>query len=257
MNNTLQDACSVNVGGAYVKKVIAIMDNSPVIVWRKRPPPAGTSSIFAENTWTTIANTPKPHLYWDIGDIKDAVLATNEVLTMQIYGFNHDTLANGNIAPLTLGTRDLMADRLRMNNIETPDGGWPDFDAFGVLQNEIFQLLPQDLQQLILPARKIYNVGNDLHSVDCKLFQLSHTEAHSGASSSSPSGQGATYPIFTDNPSRMKRTSNGDGEPFWWYTRSRHSNGRSMMIFLANGSRDASGMTSRGGVCFGFCMGNM
>lgn len=63
--------------------------------------------------------------YFKVGDTKQIAVGT-EILTMQVYGFNHDLLSDGttNKSNITFGTKDLMATTYGLNATATNAGGW-------------------------------------------------------------------------------------------------------------------------------------
>ena len=218
------------------------------------------SSTFANNTWAhiaTVAEAGNASSYWQVGAEKDITLTGGEVLTLQIYGFNHDDKAGGGKAGITFGLKNLMADTRQMNSSGGNVNGFTGSDMYTWLQGDLYNSLPSDLKSLIKSVNKKTSAGNQSTTINTnamKIFLYSEVECF-GTASFSAAGEGSQYPIFTDAASRIKNLANGSGDANTWWERS-PSTSITTSFCNVNSSGDANNnnaSTSRG-VCFGFCL---
>lgn len=85
--------------------------------------------------------------YFDVGDTKNITLSTNEVLTVQIYGFNHDDKSGGSgRVGITFGTKDLMVTTRQMNAIIDNNDSWRSSAMRMWMNNTLVSQLPTELQ---------------------------------------------------------------------------------------------------------------
>jgi hypothetical protein len=86
------------------------------------------------------------------------------------------------------------------------------------------------------------------------VFYFSEVECF-GTNPNSAAGEGYQYPIFTDNASRIKKTSNGTGSAYYWWERSPATDGALHWAFVqSNGTGTRGDSNGATGVCFGFCV---
>ena len=195
---------------------------------------------------------------WKIGDEKNLTLTTNEVLTMQIYGFNHDDLADGTgKARITFGMKHLMATTQQRQPIGS--------NAFGqtnslesILAVMIYGTVPSDIRGYIKQVNKITSFGGAqpiMRANNARIFLLSEMEI-TGTVNGSKLIEGAMYSIFTTGTTnRVKRMGNGTGaESNWWLSSSVSETTGSHVIIQANGNYGTLAADAQAGVCFGFCI---
>lgn len=218
------------------------------------------STTLAENSWAQIAavsNAGNAESYWKVGDEIDVVI-NGETLTFQIFGFNHDNLTDGGKAGITFGMKNLMSETRQMNTTDTNSGGFTGSAMYDWLQNTLFPELPEDLRSVIRPVDKKSSSGSQSTTIkteSMKLFLFSAIENCLRTTTNVYKDEGETYPIFTDNASRIKRLTNGAGSAHTWWERSPSaslSNGFCMVTGIGNASSD--GASNSCGVCFGFCL---
>ena len=191
-------------------------------------------NITLENTsWSNInklSNLSKCKDYFNIGDMKSMTLTNGETYNAEIIGFDHDDLADGSgKAGITFQFKELMITRHNMNSATYEYqygyniGGWKASEMRDYVNNDVYALLPADLQIEIKEVSKVSDVGNknitDLMTTNDKLFLLSFKEVGFTSSNSSyfASGQGTQYEKFIDNASRVKYLS---GSAAGWWLRS-------------------------------------
>lgn len=220
----------------------------------------GYSAILKNNTWENIGRASEEGIaadLWEIGDEIDIVV-NGETLTLQIYGFNHDNLTGGGKAGITFGMKHLMAETRQMNSTNTNAGSFTGSALYSWLENTIFPALPEDLRSLIKPVDKKTSAGQQSTTIkteSMKLFLLSPIENGLRTTTDVYKDEGETYPIFTDNASRIKNLANGAGSAYWWWERSPAVTHSGHFCHVNSGgfanNTNASGSY---GVCFGFCI---
>ena len=218
------------------------------------------STTLAENSWAQIAAVAaagNAENYWKVGDELDVVV-NGETLTFQIYGFNHDNLTGGGKAGITFGMKNLMAETRQMNSTNTNAGGFTGSAMYSWLENTVFPALPEDLRSLIKAVDKKTSAGSQSTTINTnsmKLFLFSPVENGLRTETDVYKDEGETYPIFTDNASRIKKLANGAGSANWWWERSpivAYSYG--FCFVNSNGGANTNVASYSGGVCFGFCI---
>ena len=227
------------------------------------------TSAFTTDSWATIAAASADgtaSTKYKVGDEKTITLTGGEEVTLQIWGFNHDNLADGSgKAGITLGMKNLLATQYAMNSSNTNSGGWEASRMRTTTMPAILATLPEDLQAVIKEVSKQSSEGGSnadaLDTTTDKLFLFSVKEV-TGANTNSLDGEGTQYDLWKTllnngafATSRIKRLSNGDGNASYWWTRSAHSgNSNGFCTFDTSGSVFTSLASYSGGVCLGFCV---
>ena len=218
------------------------------------------SSVLSENSWAQIAAVSaagNAENYWKVGDEIDIVV-NGETLTLQIYGFNHDNLTGGGKAGITFGMKNLMAETRQMNSSSTNSDGFTGSAMYSWLQNTLFPALPEDLRGYIKAVDKKTSAGSQSSTINTnsmKLFLFSAIENGLRTTTAVYKDEGETYPIFTDNASRIKKLANGSGSAHNWWERSPYAtNSASFCNVSSGGGANYNGASYSYGVCFGFCV---
>lgn len=231
------------------------------------------SVSFAADSWNIIAavcaNGDAMDTY-AVGDEKVIQLSTSEQITLQILGFNHDDLAGGGKASITIGMKNLLTTTYRMNpSPNTNAGGWDITEMRTQTLQTILSQLPSDLQTAIkLVNKPTANNGNQtpvsiINSQD-KLFLFSPKELF-GVNQYSHDGEGTQYEYFNKNnwqnaptsaaPNRVKYLANGTGAASNWWLRSPHATGATTFCsILTPGYANYYSASTAYGVCVGFCI---
>lgn len=223
-------------------------------------PPVGTP--LKDCSWQQVANVANAGLgddYWNIGDTKDMTLSTGEIVTMQVYDFNHDDKSDGSgKTNITFGTKNLMAETKQMNYYnDIVHASWSSSIPRSWLNSTIYDTLPNGLKSSIKTVKKqtIYETTSIQYTED-NLFLFSEMEI-TGTNAYTTLRDGVRYPIFSDQNSLIKKTANGTGASTIYWTRT--PSGSSQYMYI-----DASGYPNSGyygpayglGIAFGFCLGN-
>lgn len=112
---------------------------------------------FATASWAVIANISaagEAYKYFKVGDEKTITMTTGEQITLVILGFNHDRLTSGGKAGITIGMKNLLATKYRLNATETNAGGWTATEMRTTTMQTLLSQLPSDLQSVIKPVNK-------------------------------------------------------------------------------------------------------
>lgn len=227
------------------------------------------TSAFTTDSWATIAAASADgtaSTKYKVGNEKTITLTDGEEVTLQIWGFNHDNLADGSgKAGITLGMKNLLATTYAMNSSNTNSGGWEASRMRTTTMPAILATLPEDLQAVIKEVSKQSSEGGSnadaLDTTTDKLFLFSVKEI-TGANTYSLDGEGTQYDFWKTllnngafAPSRIKRLSNGDGNASYWWARSAYSgSSASFCHFDTSGSVTNYTANNSSGVCLGFCI---
>jgi len=223
-----------------------------------------------EITWSAIndiANQKNPEDYFNIGDEKDIVLSTGEILTLQIWGFKHDDAVDGsgNIAGkagITFGLKHLMQTARRINNVAGNNTAFPTTEINQWVNNTLFSQMPGDLTAVIQKIKKNYvnktaiNVWT-LAQSDMNIFIPAIGEVTT-VSTQAFILEANLYELFIGMTAadRIKRMSNGLGSVNGYSTRSPAlANNDNWNVILNTGITGGGTATTTRGVCFGFCVG--
>lgn len=232
-------------------------------------PEPDTPTTFATDSWATIAAASADgtaSTKYKVGDEKTITLTGGEEVTLQIWGFNHDNLADGSgKAGITLGMKNLLATTYAMNSSNTNSGGWEASKMRKTTMPAILATLPEDLQAVIKEVNKLSSEGGSsadaLDTTADKLFLFSVKEV-TGTNTYSLDGEGTQYDLWKtllNNGAfplrRIKRLSNGDGNATYWWTRSAYSGGSTWFCYFeTSGSVNSYNASNSCGVCLGFCI---
>lgn len=220
------------------------------------------SSSFESASWEEISRISTAGLAekkYSVGDTKD-ITVNGETVTLQIYGFNHDPLADGSgMAGITLGMKHLLKTTRMMDSSSAEVTKFSESSMYTWLNGAFYNSLPADLRAIIKSVKKKgYQLGTDskpiIENMTVFLFssyEVDFSNAGGGA------GEGVQYPIFTNNKSRIKKLSSASGIAEHWWLRSQAK--LSPLAFKSvsnNGSLMNAGNNAYNvsGVCAGFCI---
>lgn len=240
---------------------------------------------FAESDWATIAEKSEngnAEKYFAIGDEKTIELTTGEKVTLVILGFNHDDLAGGGKAGMTIGMKNLLAVTYKMNSSNTNAGGWDDSAMRTSTMATLLSQLPADLQSVIKQVNKKATAGSQSATITTSadklfLFALAELASKTGLENSTDTSiknNAATYEkegtqyeyfkntvgdadIYKDCPALVKKLSNGGGSADIWWLRSPYLGSSAFFWHVTSSGRVSlvsSGAFISHGVSFGFCV---
>ncbi len=234
--------------------------------WNALPAFSTTRFTFATAAWgdiSRIAAAGDAQKYFNVGDEKTVELSTGEVITLVILGFNHDDLTSGGKAPITIGMKNLLATRYRMNSSSTNTGGWDSSEMRTNTMQTLLEQLPSDLQAVIKSVNKKATSGGmstTIKTSSDKLFLFSEVEID-GTTSSGYASEGEQYEYWKTvkdgktSADRIKYLSNGGGSASNWWLRSPSvSSSANFRDFNSTGSVGSYSAYNTRGVSFGFCV---
>lgn len=234
--------------------------------WNALPAFSTTRFTFATAAWgdiSRIAAAGDAQKYFNVGDEKTVELSTGEVITLVILGFNHDDLTSGGKAPITIGMKNLLATRYRMNSSETNVGGWDGSEMRTTTMQTLLGQLPSDLQAVIKSVDKKATSGSASTTITTssdKLFLFSEVEID-GTTLLGYASEGEQYEYWKTvkdgktSADRIKYLSNGGGSAFFWWLRSPFVGTSEYFQFISSTGRVSNnGAHDTCGVSFGFCV---
>jgi hypothetical protein len=218
---------------------------------------------FATSTWADIKAAVQAGIsgldlseYWAVGDTKSVTLTTNEVIELQIAGFNHDTYSDGVTAPVTFIMKDCLNTKAQMNSSDTNAGGYPASAMKTWVENNIYDKLPSDLKAIVAPVKKkwytTYNDASSLSEANYNVWLLAEAEVFDSVSLTVGNGEGTKYPIFTDNASRIKKV-NGTPDAWWLGSGGKSDSGFFVLVYSSSYVGPSYASTSYG-VAAGLCV---
>lgn len=222
------------------------------------------AGAFAASTWAEIEAAVQAGIngldlssVWNIGDTKSVTLTTNEVIELQIAGFNHDTFSDGVTAPVTFVMKDCLNTKAQMNSSNTNAGGYPASAMKTWVENNIYDKLPADFKTLVAPVKKkwytTYNDANSLTEGNYNVWLLSEMEVFGTNTYTIGTGEGSKYDIFTDNASRIKKV-NGRNDIWWLGSCDRNYNHNFVLVYSGGNVGYGGFVTDAYGVAAGLCI---
>jgi len=258
-----------------------------VTPWNMRKPLTADNSANAL-TWSMISEisqSGRAQEFFKIGDTKDIFVTRDEInmgqddrvvvggetITLEVIGFNHDTLSEGGgTAGITFGMKNLFTAQMSMNITMGTGTNWSvsQMRQWWLQPQILFRLLPVDLQNNIKLVNKSTRTNSNtatLNVTQDRLFLFSETEITGGFQNNGML-EGEQYEYWrtikdgTIPQDRLKMLSNGSGAAVSWNLRSPHidtpqSGGRPCFRSVG-GSGNITWLLdgNRRGVCFGFCI---
>ena len=228
--------------------------------------PLSFAPTLKDNTWEQIKAASESDMassLWKVGDEIDLTLSGtfNETVTLQIWDFNHFDKSDGSgKAGIVFGMKNLMKDsQVLTSNSSGNSGGWNETTMKRTTIGQILKSMPSNLQNYIKEVNTYANQGGNSSSSSIgklskdKVFLPGCTEVGFTFQSSAESGQ-KTFPIFTDDNSRIKKMNNGAGSADWWLTRSPYYGSSTSFVGVASGGYNGNIASGHFGVCFCFCV---
>lgn len=145
---------------------------------------------------------------YSVGDTRTITLSTNEVITVVILGFNHDTLATaydngGTLSGISIGMYNCLAATAGMNSSDTNSGGWGS-SAMRTAMATYLSQLPAAVQSVIAPVVKKTSAGDKSSTINnstdslwlCSHKEVMGTHMQTASVQLSFSGEGEQYDYF-------------------------------------------------------------
>lgn len=153
--------------------------------------------------------------------------------------------ATGKLFPVM---HDCMDREHYMNKLWTNAGGWRECDMRRYLNEEVFDLLPDDLQAHIKPTTQVID-GETVTFTD-KLFLLSTTQVFGEGFWSDEEPEDSQLDIFKTERDRVKLCN---GYASWWWLRSASGTYGFYVVYSSGGGSIYDANYSNG-VVLGFCL---
>ena len=140
----------------------------------------------------------------------------------------------------------------QMNNYWTNKGGWEASEMRRYANDEIFALLPDELQAIIQPIKVVQIWDGERHETVDKLICLSETQVFGkdGWDEGEQDPEDTQLDIFKDRRGRIK---NYDGSASYWWLRSAN-NATNFRCVNSNGSENNGNASDAYGLVLGFCV---
>ncbi|MBR3972986.1 MAG: hypothetical protein IKJ99_03400 [Oscillospiraceae bacterium] len=173
--------------------------------------------------------------YLAVGDKIKIALSTHVIgdteLIYQLNGFKHHRIADesNEFAATTWFPIGLLDTVKMMNDERTNNGGWAEMELRDWLNDTLYPELPVFWRCLIKKVKVLARVGGTSGQVATSedyLYLISYAEAGFGTTDQLYLGEidadaeNITYSLYTDDNSRIKKKSNGEGESLIWWLRS-------------------------------------
>lgn len=188
-----------------------------------------------------------------VGNYKPLDLGNEGIVAMQIAAFDADALSDesGN-AHITWIAGTLLANRHIMNDGATNENGWAVCDMRDYLANDIWALIPSNVQNSIVQVYKSYydyTTGSTQYCAD-KLWLPSYREVGIGVDAEE---YGAIYgELFTGSDSLIRTL---DGTPqYWWLRSASHKGSEYFYAISDSGGYSRYYANSTYFILLGFCM---
>ena len=197
-----------------------------------------TQTVIKETTWKDIAEackTGKAAETLNVGDIISIVLKNDENMRIAVAGIN--TYAENEVV---FAFKDILSEEHYMNKHCTNEGGYEASDMAAYLDTEIFNLLPDDLQEVIKERR-----GH-------KLWLFSRREVFGEDGRYICPEEDVFLPYYKDAENRVKTR---DGETDWWWLASPGAAITTIFAFVNFSGHSVGNYANNSfGVAPGFCI---
>ena len=140
-----------------------------------------------------------------------------------------------------------------MNERWTNAGGWSVCDMRRYLNDAVFAILPDDLQEVIRLTAIKQVIGGETVTCEDKLFLLSKTQVFGKGPWTANEPDDTHLDIFKTERDRVKLCGNY-GTWFWWLRSPAASSASAFCLVNGGGGSGSGGATSSSSVAFGFCI---
>lgn len=103
-----------------------------------------------------------------------------------------------------------------MNRNDTNEGRFPDSDMNAYLNDEVFALLPDDLQSVIAVHKTVQKTADENVETEGRLFLMSVYEGRGSNDWAEYNGIDKQFPFFEERRNRVAYDE--DGDPVWYWT---------------------------------------
>lgn len=194
------------------------------LIWKTPWPAAGTP--LKDWTWEEIINLCNSgkdvRQYFSIGDTRNLVLTTGEVVPVAIGDFYHNTITGTtNTAAIAFTFVDCLNTKYGMNTTVTNQGGWDGSNMRKTYMPNILATFPAELTAN--NAIKYVDVVASAGSASTTLITSSdrlrlHSVTELGGSEEYAAIEGTVYPYYNSLSDIRKYTTNGSQANYWTRT---------------------------------------
>ena len=134
-----------------------------------------------------------------------------------------------------------------MNRDDTNEGRFPDSDMNAYLNDEVFALLPDDLQSVIAVHKTVQKTADDDIETEGRLFLMSVYEGRGSNNWAEYNGIDKQFQFFEERRNRVAYDE--DGDPVWYWTADPSAaDTTNFCDFYAHGGSDHNDASNDGGV---------
>lgn len=274
---TLTYTISDDVDPNEVHKIYAIAEGTDIrenisntIVYRVLP-------NFADNSWETISSIAKQIgqldftgdlLYdyikqnygWEVGMTKSVTLTNGNTFNLQIWDFNAYEDKNGNKLGINFGSVELQSTTASMNSTNTNVGGFGASKMATTTLPSIYELLPEELKNLIPETKITYHSGSDDPTTELsgyyKVYLPSEYNVFGSTSYAYQEGQFLKYwQEHNSNAERIKYRIGSTSASYWWLSSANRTNSDYFANVYSTGGRSNTGASGSIGVCLCLSLG--
>lgn len=204
------------------------MIHFPYVLRRRMMISGGVGAPLASWTWEEIvalANSGQdPRNYFAVGDEKDLILTTGEVVPTVIGDFYHNTITGTNIkAPIAFTFKNCLNTRYAMNTSATNSGGWDGSNMRKTHMVNIFNTFPAELRAegAVKYVDVVATAGEKSTSLITSSDRLRlHSITELGLTYAYAGKEGTKYAYYSSG----NRVKTVNGTESWYWTRSPHTN---------------------------------
>ena len=237
--------------------------NNIIGLYRRRMMMASTGSLFppigtplSDWTWEQIvalSNSGRdPQNYFSVGDEKDLILTTGEVVPVVIGDFYHNTITGTSTkAPIAFTFKNCLNTKYAMNDSGTNAGGWNSSKMRTTHMVNIFNTFPAELRAegAVKYVDVLASAGGGSTAITTSSDRLRpHSIVELGLSYSyAASGEGTKYAYYTSG----NRVKTVDGTASAYCTRSSFTGDRTDFCLVSASGKASYGLAgvSRGVAC--------
>lgn len=149
---------------------------------------------------------------------------------------------------------DCLNDTHAMNKTATNRGGWKACEMRKYLNKTVFDLLPDELQRVIVPTKIVQVLNGERVETEDKLFLPSKTQMFGKGAWSNFEPEDAQFIYYRREKDRVKEC--GENGTWWYFLRTPYSGNTVVFCGVYSGGYAYyTSASSNGGVAPGFCIG--
>lgn len=203
-----------------------------------------TTKTTKETSWDSIKVSARNY-FLKSGDEISVTLKSGEKITLVI---GHDETKKAYFC-----FKDCIEDLRYINRNDTNAGGWAATDIRKWLNSVLLALLPDDLQDIIVPTKIVQIIDGERVVTEDKLFLFSKTQMFGKCDETENEPEDTQIDIFKKEKDRVKEHADDGSYPYSLRS-SRGSSSGNFCSVNSNGSAGYSSASNCYGVAPGFCI---